>query len=182
MYIYIYIYIYVYTYMYIHIHLYIYIYICIYIYRHKYIHICIYILYRMRHHGGTQCSSLSFVHSWPSPSPARHTQQYSSVRHASSAARHDPCRGERRGLSLYTVVRAVSLGLSAAQHSLPSESGNTFPLPMEHSNTLGSDFWIRYCYEGGKLSRDGRYLGTPLFIYINIYLYMNIRIYTYDYV
>ena len=37
-----------------------------------------------------------------------------------------------------------------------SGSGNAFPVQMIHEELKEGELWIRYCYDGGKLTRDGR--------------------------
>jgi tRNA(Leu) C34 or U34 (ribose-2'-O)-methylase TrmL len=40
--------------------------------------------------------------------------------------------------------------------NIHGEGRDAFPLPLQHRTLGAGTVWIRYCYEGGKLTRDGR--------------------------
>ena len=53
---------------------------------------------------------------------------------------------------------------SAAADALHGSGGRAFPVPLEHLVSAEGEngLWIRYCYDGGKLARDGRLVHLPL--------------------
>ena len=53
---------------------------------------------------------------------------------------------------------------SAAAAALHGSGSRAFPVPLEHLVSAEGEngLWIRYCYDGGKLARDGRLVHLPL--------------------